>query len=154
MRLIQAAAILLLATPSAWAQLGPNPTGARPGNVIGTGQSLPLSDKASNATAGDTASVIAPRLPTPASGDDSGPVAFLHDADRAITLGRTGEAQEALERAESRLLDRSVVRTRANAPDEQPLVKTVGNARRALAAGDRRAAQDLIQQALNQMARR
>ncbi len=142
---------LLLAAGGASAQLGPNPTGARPGNEIGTGQSLPLSDKASNATAGDTRSVIAPRLPTPSVGEDTAPASFLQAADRAITLGRTGEAQESLERAESRLLDRSVARNRADAPDQQPLVTLVGNARRALAAGDRRGAQGLIQQALGQM---
>ena len=147
-------AVLLLAATGAAAQIGPNPTGARPGNEIGTGQSLPLSNKASNATAGDTSSVIAPRLPTPAVGDDGGPAAFLQSADRAITLGHTGEAQEALERAESRLLDRSVVRSAAGTPSGQPLVAMVGDARRALAAGDRQAAQGLIQRALAEMARR
>ncbi len=123
-------------------------TGARPGNVIGSGQSLPLSDKASNATAGDTRSLIAPRLPTPSAGDDSPPRAFLESAQRALVLGRTGEAQEALERAESRLLDRSVAPSRANDPSPQPVVKDVGDARRALAAGDRARAQQIIGQVL------
>ncbi len=66
-------ALVLPALPAA-AQTAADPvTGARPGNVIGTGQSLPLSDKASNATSSDTRSVIAPRLPTPSVGDDSTP---------------------------------------------------------------------------------
>ncbi len=127
---------------------GSDPTGARPGNVIGTGQSLPLSDKASNATAGDTRSLIAPRLPTPSAGDDSSPGAFLDSAQRALTLGRTGEAQEALERAESRLLDRSVAPSRAGAPSGQADVARVSEARRALAAGDRARAQQIIGEVL------
>jgi hypothetical protein len=144
----------LLALPvvvPAMAQINPA-TGARPGNIPGTGESLPLSDKASNATAGDTSSVIAPRLPTPSVGDDAGPRAFLQAAERALILGRTGEAQEALERAESRLLDRDVAPSRAGEPSAQPLVTTVGNARQALAAGDRDGAMRLITDALQRLA--
>jgi hypothetical protein len=143
----------LLAVPMAapaWAQVDPS-TGARPGNVIGTGQSLPLSDKASNSTPGDTSSVIAPRLPTPSVGDDSSPRGFLQSAERAINLGRTGEAQEALERAESRLLDRDVAPSNAGQPSGQPLVAVVGDARRALAAGDRAGALRLIATALSRL---
>ena len=140
-----------LTTP-ALAQTDPV-TGARPGHVIGTGQSLPLSDKASNATAGDTNTVIAPRLPTPSAGDHASPGAFLQAAERALTLGRTGEAQEALERAESRLLDRSVVPSSAGKPSGQKLVATVGDARRALAAGDRPGAMRLIMEALRGLER-
>jgi hypothetical protein len=126
-------------------------TGARPGNVIGTGQSLPLSDKASNATAADTHSVIAPRLPTPSVGEESSPRQFLEAAQRALTLGRTGEAQEALERAESRLLDRTVPPSRADQPSQQPVVSQVGDARRALAAGDRAQAQQVIATILSRL---
>ena len=148
MRYVLVVAALLGAGP-ALAQTAADPaTGARPGNVIGTGQSLPLSDKASNATSSDTRSLIAPRLPTPSAGDDSSPREFLEAAQRALTLGRTGEAQEALERAESRLLDRSVPPSRAGTPSEQPVVADVGDARRALAAGDRARSQQIIGTAL------
>jgi hypothetical protein len=147
---ISACLLVAAAVAPAWGQADPA-TGARPGNVIGTGQSLPLSDKASNATSGDTASVIAPRLPTPGVGDDASPVAFLQSAQRAMALGRTGEAQEALERAEARLLDRSVAPSRAGIPDEQPLVTMVGNARRALGEGDTAAADRLITDALKRL---
>ncbi len=141
----------LLLTAPGMAQTVADPvTGARPGNVIGTGQSLPLSNKASNAMAGDTQSLIAPRLPTPIVGDDAAPRAFLEAAQRAITVGRTGEAQEALERAEARLLDRSVAPSRAGTPSEQPAVAQVGEARRALAAGDRARAQQLVTEVLSQ----
>lgn len=151
-------ALFLLATfavaaPVAAQTVADPVTGARPGNAIGTGQSLPLSDKASNATPGSTRSVIAPRLPTPNAGDDSSPRGFLQSAQRALTLGRTGEAQEALERAESRLLDRSVAPSRAGVPSAQPVVTQVGDARRALAAGDRAQAQQLIAAVLSRLGR-
>ena len=144
MRPAQFLAALLFTLPAAAQTVADPVTGARPGNVIGTGQSLPLSDKASNATAGDTRSLIAPRLPTPEAGDDSSPRAFLESAQRALVLGRTGEAQEALERAESRLLDRSVPPSRAGVPSAQPMVADVGEARRALAGGDRARSQQII----------
>ena len=149
MRTATCLAALLLALPAA-AQTDPA-TGARPGNVIGTGQSLPLSDKASNATSGDTRSLIAPRLPTPSAGDDSSPRAFLEAALRALTLGHTGEAQEAMERAEARLLDRSVDAARADEPSGQPAVAAVGDARRALGTGDRGRARELIEGVLARM---
>ncbi len=148
MRYTLVVAALAVALPVAAQTVADPVTGARPGNVIGTGQSLPLSDKASNATSGDTRSVIAPRLPTPSAGDDSSPRAFLEAAQRALTLGRTGEAQEALERAESRLLDRSVPPSHADAPSAQPVVAEVGEARRALAAGDRARSQQIIGEVL------
>jgi hypothetical protein len=144
---LPASLVALALTASAGAQTDPA-TGARPGNVIGTGQSLPLSDKASNVTAADTNAVIAPRLPTPSAGDDASPRAFLQAAERALTLGRTGEAQEAIERAESRLLDRDVAPSAAGRPSSQKLVAVVGDARRALAAGDRPGAMRLIMEAL------
>ena len=151
MRAVLLLAFVLPVLPAA-AQTAADPvTGARPGNVIGTGQSLPLSDKASNATSSDTRSVIAPRLPTPSAGDDSTPRAFLQAAERALVLGRTGEAQEALERAESRLLDRSVAPSRAGEPSGQPVVAEVGDARRALAGGDRVRAQQIITQVLSRL---
>ena len=153
MRLIVVASVLaVIVTAPSWAQTDPG-TGARPGNVIGTGQSLPRSDKASNATAADTQSVIAPRLPTPSAGDDGSPLTFLQAAERALTLGRTGEAQEAIERAESRLLDRDVAPSSAGKPSTQKLVGTVGDARRALAAGDRPGAMRLIMEALRGVSR-
>ena len=43
--------------------LNHSPTGARPGHEIGVGDSLPRSEKASNITAHDTRSAIAPTLP-------------------------------------------------------------------------------------------
>ncbi|MBV9734367.1 MAG: hypothetical protein JO209_00555 [Acidisphaera sp.] len=147
-----AALIGLLATP-ALAQTPPpgaNPaTGARPGNVIGTGQSLPTSSNASNITPGDTRSPIAPRLPTPSVGDDSTPAGYLRAARQALASGQTGAAQEALERAESRLLDRSVAPSRANQPVRGPRISDITAARDALASGDRGRAIQAIDAALS-----
>jgi hypothetical protein len=113
-----------------------SPTGARPDNPIGSGQSLPLSDAASNITPGNSASVIAPRLPDPPLDENAAPADFLAAARQALTAGRTGEGQEALERAESRALDRSVRPSLASQASRQPLVQQITRARDALAAGD------------------
>ena len=113
-----------------------SPTGARPGNEIGTGQSLPTSARSSNITPGDTRSVIAPRLPTPPLDENAPPFAFLASARQALAAGRTGEGQEALERAESRALDRSVRPSQAGQASRQSLVHEIAQAREALAAGD------------------
>jgi hypothetical protein len=128
--------------------LAQSPTGARPGNVIGSGQSLPTSGKSSNITPGDTASVIAPRLPEPAIDENAPPMAFLNAARRALAAGRSGEGQESLERAESRALDRAVRPSQANQPSRQPLVQQIKQARDALAAGDAARAIQLIDVAI------
>ena len=153
---IAAATILLAATGAALPANAQAPlihgvdpaTGARPGNVIGTGQSLPLSSKTANTDAATTKSEIAPRLPTPAVGDDADVRAYLLNARTALAAGRTGEAQESLERAESRLLSRDVAPSRAGQPDNSPSVTELGNARRAIGSGDPSTAVQLINAAL------
>ena len=65
------------------------------------------------------------------------PHAFLEAARSAVDRGQTGEAQEALERAETRLLDRAVGLNSAQEPDDRRAVLDIGVARQALAAGDR-----------------
>ncbi len=117
---------------------------ARPGNDIGTGQSLPLSDNASNTTPDNTRSSIAPRLPAPVIPEGAPPAAYLQAARRAIAAGRSGEAQEALERAESRVLDRSVRPSLAAQPARSPLIQIIAEARGAVAQGDRQHALQLI----------
>ena len=123
-------------------------TGARPGNVVGTGNSLPLSDQASNMNQTDTRSPIAPRLPSPAVGPDAGTRQYLMAARTALAAGRTGEAQEALERAETRLLDRSVAPSRVNDALQGPGISDVTAARQALAARDRAGAIRIVDAAL------
>jgi len=102
----------------------------------------------------DAPSLPGVRLPIPEVDEDSPPSAFLNAARLAIAAGRDGEALEALERAESRALDRSVRPSRAGLPSPQPLVACIAQARAALAGGDRMQTLQLIDQALAIMAAR
>ena len=140
-----AAGVLALMTTTAFAQEAPI---ARPGNPIGEGVSLPLSNNASNISSTDTRSVIAPNLPKPPVGPDASPQSYLMAARQALAAGQTGEAQEALERAQTRALDRSVPPSQAGQPSQQPLVAQIGNALSALAGGDRQGSMQAIDAAL------
>ena len=114
----------------------------------GTGESGTASAKASNIDSADTRSAIAPHLPAPAVGDNADPSRYLHDAERALKSHRTGEAQQALEMAETRLLDRSTPAGNEKQTDQSPQIQQVSTARRALASGDTAAASSAIQSAL------
>ncbi len=141
MRLI--AALLLLAGSAgltdAFAQ---TPDGARPGNDIGTGMSLPRSDTAGNLNAATTHSQLAPNLPAPVGADTVR--VLLVAARSALAANRTGEAQEALERAETRALDRDIPVGTERIPAQGPLVSGIGQARDALANGNLRGAIAII----------
>jgi len=102
----------------------------------------------------DEPSLPGVRLPTPEVDEDSPPSAFLNAARLAITAGRDGEALEALERAESRALDRSVRPSRAGVPSPQPLVARIAEARAALSNRQRLQTLQLIDQALAMIAAR
>lgn len=93
--------------------------------------------------------VIVPKLPAPMIGEDAPPADFLVAARNAIAANRLAEAQEALERAESRALDRAVRPSVARQPSGQPLVKQITAARQALGGGDRARALHLIDVALH-----
>ena len=123
-------------------------TGARPGNDIGTGMSLPMGNTASNISPADTRSVIAPNLPTPPIGDNGSAMDYLRAAQGSLAAGRTGEAQQALEMAETRLLDRSVPLFQTNNPSDNPGVGLISQALQALATGDRAQCMQLIQQVI------
>ena len=69
-------------------------------------------------------------------------------AQRALAAGRTGAAQEALERAETRILSRTVDPSRAELPDQAAMAQNVSAARRALGGRDVRGAQAAIAAAL------
>jgi hypothetical protein len=130
---------------------GANPqTGARPGNQIGTGMSMPMGTGSSNIDQQDTRSEIAPNLPSPNVGPNASPVDYLRAAQGALAAGRTGEAQEALEQAQTRLLDRSVPYGQTNNPSANPAVAQITQALQALAAGDRAQCMQLIQAVIPQ----
>ncbi len=107
-----------------------------------------FSVKASNIVPADTHSLIAPRLPTPRVGENASPEQLLTVANNALKENKTGLAQEALERAETRLLDRSTNSSAANQPDNSMLIKDISMSRRALGRGDLTKAEVPLQQAL------
>lgn len=128
---------------------GANPdTGARPGNEIGTGMSLPLGTRASNIDQSDTHSSIAPNLPSPRVGENANAVDYLRAAQSALQSGRTGEAQQSLEMAQTRLLDRSVPQAQTSNPSDNPAVSQISQALKAVAAGDRMRSMQLIDSAI------
>ena len=128
---------------------GANPeTGARPGNDIGTGMSMPMGTHASNINPTDTRSAIAPNLPSPPVGPDGSPALYLQAAQSALQAGKTGEAQQSLEMAQTRLLDRSVPQGQTNNPSDNPAVQQISQALQALASGDRAQTMQLIQAAM------
>lgn len=121
----------------------------RPGHEPGVGESFPASNKASNVDAGDTRSRIAPRLPTPAGGVNASIPQLLRDAQSALNSRQTGRAQEALERAETAMLDRSVAVDQAGTPSQAPDVMQVEMARKSLAAGDMAGAKRAVSMAMS-----
>jgi hypothetical protein len=139
-------ALGLVAMP-ALAQTDPN-TGARPGHDPGVGQSWPLATGASNTGAGDVRSTIAPTLPDPDVGENATPQQLLAAARQALAIGRTGQAQEALERAQTRLLDRDTPLFQTNTPSNHPAVIHISNALKALGAGNRASAMAAIDAAM------
>ena len=88
-------------------------------------------------------------LPGPPVPSSDSPRAFLEAARRVLEAGRVGEAREALERAETRLLNGPAAPAQASSPDySQHAVLAIGMARRALAAHDLQSASRAIDDAL------
>jgi hypothetical protein len=134
---------------------GPDPaTGARAGHLPGIGDSLPRSDKASNIAATDTRSTIAPTLPPSGIGEDATTHDYLRAARASLVAGRTGQAQQSLEMAETRALDRTlapgqtIAPGQTGVPSDSQLVFRIRDARRALGDGDSSHAIALVDLAL------
>ncbi|MBV9747214.1 MAG: hypothetical protein JO157_00215 [Acetobacteraceae bacterium] len=117
-------------------------------HATGAGPGEPESRAPSNIDRADTHSDIAPALPMPPVRGNS-PEAYLAAANRALEHHQGGEAQEALERAETRLLDRSVPAGQGNMPERDPRLAQIHDARIALSNRDWNAARQSIQQAMN-----
>ena len=88
--------------------------------------------RAKRSVFGQCASIAGPLVP-----ENERPHAFLAAAWSAVDRGQSEEAQDALQRAEARLLDRAVAMNSAQKPDDRRAVLGIGVARQALAAGDR-----------------
>lgn len=124
---------------------GANPgTGARPGNEIGTGASLPMSNSAGGIASQHPTSNIAPNLPSPSIGENATPRDYLLSARTALLQGRTGEAQQSLEMAETRALDRSVPLFQTGERSADPLIGEIQQALQALGEGNRARCMQII----------
>ena len=106
----------------------------------------PMSTKAAHTSSANTRGAIAPRLPIPAQ--DASINEFLTHAETALKRGRTGEAQEALERAETRALSRSTDAGTQGTPYNGAQVAAIQEARHAVGRGDRKAAMAAINTAM------
>ena len=147
--IIGSAVIGLLAGP-AFAQGDATPAqspAVHPKGEYRGGVGSPSSTRASNITRSDTHSEIAPRLPTPETASSS-PDALLKAAQQALSQGRTGAAQQALEMAETRVLTRTVVPNAANSPDSGSLVQHISAARQALGQRDIAKAKEEVNMAM------
>ncbi len=89
---------------------------------------------------------LATSLPAPPATDDI--QTLLLDARQSLQAGRTGEAQEALERAETRALDRSVPAGTERELATGPVVRAASAAREALESGNVAGAIRIIDAAL------
>jgi|GEM_PF-5246100 len=122
--------------------------GVPPASAYQGGAGSPFSNRASNIEGSGNHAEIAPRLPSPeAAGDDAHDL--LVAADRALSRRQTGAAQEALERAETRVLTRSTDPALANRPDTQLLARAISDARLALGKNDAPRARAIIEHVLN-----
>jgi hypothetical protein len=136
---------------AAMAQSTNNQMPVMPGHSPGVGLSEPASTQASNIDPSDTRSAIAPRLPgSERPGTETTATQELSRAQRALSEHRTGAAQEALERAETRLLDRSTPQGMTDTPSVNPVTQTIEQARQALAHHDLAGAQSLVGRAMAQ----
>jgi hypothetical protein len=143
---------LIFGVASAHAQSDPAVTGARPGHIPGVGTSLPLSDKASNIDANSVHAAVAPTLPTPSVGTDATARAYLLEArDDLAATGRTGQAQNALEMAESRQLNRVVPPSESIGQSQNQIVAQISAARAALGRGEIALTIRLIDETLQSM---
>lgn len=130
----------------------PMPDSARYSEGYSAAGHEPLSYSASNIVPSDTRSVIAPQLPVPSVGPNATPSQLLHAARQALDHNQTGAAQEALERAETRLLDRSTEPGNANEPDTRAAIQLITQALDALGHRNMVTAHQDIDQALQRPA--
>ena len=137
-----AAGLTALATTTAAAA----PASAQPIDLLAPPT---LTAPPNNVAPSDTRPATAAPMPGPSLAlQTSRQSRLLEAARRALEAGWTGEAQEALERAETRLLSVSAVPVQAGLPESQQAVLAIGAARRALTAHDHQSAMRAIEDAL------
>jgi hypothetical protein len=94
-----------------------------------------------------TDTVLTP-LPAPEGVAGDRPSDYLRAAQGALAAGRPKEAREALEMAQTRMLDRSVPLGQTDRPSDNPTIGEISQALQALEARDRPATLRMIQAAL------
>ena len=127
-------------------QEGGDDASAPPTSAYRGGVGSPLSTTATN-LAPSRPEAMGSRLPDPAAAGAT-PRDLLMAAQRALSQGKTGAAQEALERAETRVLSRTTDPSMAGTPDQAMMVQNISQARRALGARDTAGAQRSISMAM------
>jgi hypothetical protein len=108
----------------------------------------PMSTQASNIDKTDTRTTYAPALPAPPMSAESSPRDLLMAAQHDLMHHQTGAAQQALEMAETRVLDRTVPAGEGSMPDGNPMVGQISQALHLLGTGDVRGASQVIDSAL------
>lgn len=96
----------------------------------------PFSNHASNLATSTITSPIAPELPPTGLGPNATIGQNLSVARTALSEGRTGVAQHALENAATLALTRSVTWGAGGTPDSSPLVQNISQALNALGRND------------------
>jgi hypothetical protein len=129
--------VAALAQAPSMEQAPGNSAGVRAGLDNGDRDSLPKSKNAGNIEPGDTKSNIASTLPAPSVGADATLHDYLVAARASVVAGRTGQAQQSLEMAETRALGGSVVPDRAGVPNDSRTVTEISHALHALGSGDK-----------------
>lgn len=113
----------------------PQGSGGTPGQVTSVPIPAPAGSDAGNSAA--DLKYIAKPLAAPDLPANSPPRAYLRAAQAALATGQDGEAQQAMEMAQTRLLDRSVPLYQTDKPSTNPAVDAIGAALARLSAGDR-----------------
>ena len=95
---------------------------------------------------------LAQTSPPPGQAGDGGtqPQDFLTRAQQDVQHRRAAAAEEALEQAETRLLDRSTLASEADQPDSSPAVQAISQAIAALGKHDWQTARQQIDTAMQQ----
>ena len=140
-----------IAAISALAQAPPvDPaTGPQPGRDYNQSRdSEQHSNQSSNIVPANTRSDIAPTLPMPRIGQNATFLEYLKSACESLAQGRTGQAQQSLEMAETRALSRSVPQEQTDKSSGDKLVLQISSALRALGTGNRTLAMQIIDSAL------
>lgn len=121
---------------------------APPTTAYRGGVGSPLSTRATNLTPSSRPEALGSRLPDPNAVGGT-PRDLLEAAQRLLSQGRTGAAQEALERAETRVLSRTTDPSMASQPDQAAMVQNIAQARRALGGRDLNGAKQAIAMAMD-----